>query len=324
MITLEEIVSNPPAYLGTVDYFSNIFKLFSSTDEDWTISQLKSYLSTSSYAGYPYINRGIEVGVYIGVLEIRDEKIYLDTTVDLSSKSLESVLIEGLLNRLRMDGKFTDVFPDGSIYFDVGTESFLLNPSLRPAKYAPVWNMISDIINPNVINVVSRPIEIEKAGYIDCFRSGTAERFELSLSQLKERLAAQELAGREAELFTLEYERNRLDRHDKVSKVAMISDFNVGAGYDIISFDSVHSDNLDRYIEVKSCSDSSLQFYWSENEIETARLKKDNYYLYLVERQKMKNPGYVPYVIQNPYHEINESGLWSQYPSVVKVRKNRV
>ncbi len=68
----------------------------------------------------------------------------------------------------------------------------------------------------------------------------------------------------------------------------------------------------DRFIEVKSIQ--TVLLYWSRNEIDIARIKKDNYYLYhLVDRNKLKNKDYKPIIIQNPYENVFKNQIkWSQ------------
>ena len=60
----------------------------------------------------------------------------------------------------------------------------------------------------------------------------------------------------------------------------------------------------DRLIEVKAVSPIDFRFYWSRNEIETARIHGQNYFLYLVpvskngfDMQKLK-------IIQNPFKKV--------------------
>jgi hypothetical protein len=81
---------------------------------------------------------------------------------------------------------------------------------------------------------------------------------------------------------------------------------NVGAGYDILSFtESANAaGHSDRFIEVKAVSPIDFKFYWSRNEIETARVYGPNYFLYLVpvfkggfDLQKLK-------IIQNPFKRV--------------------
>ena len=59
-----------------------------------------------------------------------------------------------------------------------------------------------------------------------------------------------------------------------------------------------------RFIEVKSYDGETPYFFWSRNEYSVAKRKKDDYWLYLVNRSEMNKTEYVPIMIQNPYEEI--------------------
>ena len=85
----------------------------------------------------------------------------------------------------------------------------------------------------------------------------------------------------------------------------------INAGYDIISFDSLQSKEMDRFIEVKSFS-RKPEFYWSKNELTTSELKRKKYYLYLVDRSKMDNPQYQPIIIQDPYNNVFHNTDWKK------------
>lgn len=132
-------------------------------------------------------------------------------------------------------------------------------------------------------------------------------RKQLSLEQLKKRLEKNSLAGETAELFVVEYERKRLGV-PLGNQVKRISEIDVTAGYDIVSFESEHSTIPDRFIEVKAIS--GLGFYWSKNEYAIARLKSDTYFLYLVDLSKVNQQDYVPQIIQNPAKMVMESENW--------------
>lgn len=62
----------------------------------------------------------------------------------------------------------------------------------------------------------------------------------------------------------------------------------MGAGYDILSFNSATSLSYDRFIEVKSFH-GKPHFYWSSNEKNTSELWGDKYYLYLVDLDLYKH-----------------------------------
>lgn len=134
-----------------------------------------------------------------------------------------------------------------------------------------------------------------------------ARHKQLSLEKLKEQLKNNELAGEKAELFVLEYEKKRLGQ-PLCEKVRRISEIDVSAGYDIVSFDSNKSFESDRFIEVKAVSNAG--FYWSKNEYTIAKLKGDTYYLYLVDLSKTNQQDYSPHIIQNPAMNVMEAEEW--------------
>lgn len=135
-----------------------------------------------------------------------------------------------------------------------------------------------------------------------------------SLEQLKKQLEQQELQGEEAELFVVEYEKRRLAGFAKRDSIKRISVIDVSAGYDILSYEDETSVEFDRFIEVKSFS-GNTHFYWSENEIETAKLYEDRYYIYLIDASMVKMQGYEPTIIKNPATTILASESWIMSPT---------
>lgn len=135
-----------------------------------------------------------------------------------------------------------------------------------------------------------------------------------SLEQLKKQLEQQELQGEEAEQFVVEYEKHRLLQSTKKDSVKRISVIDVSAGYDILSYEDGDSAEYDRFIEVKSFS-GNAHFYWSENEIETAKLYEDRYYIYLIDASMVKRQGYEPTIIKNPATTILASESWIMSPT---------
>lgn len=136
----------------------------------------------------------------------------------------------------------------------------------------------------------------------------------MSLEKLKKQLEDQELQGERAEQFVLLYEKKRLVGHPNLSKIKQISVIDVTAGYDILSYNDVESEKLDRFIEVKSYV-GNPHFYWSQNEIEKARLYEDKYCIYLIDASEVDNPEYEPRIIQNPAANVLESDKWILNPT---------
>lgn len=131
----------------------------------------------------------------------------------------------------------------------------------------------------------------------------------ITLENLKARVSFQEKAGKDAEIFVLNYEKNRLGGHEFQEKIRRISEDFSNAGYDIESFNDMGSVFIDRFIEVKSFS-GEINFYWSQNEVHIAKTLEDKYFLYLVDRNKMSDPSYSPKIIQNPFFKVFESEHW--------------
>jgi len=131
----------------------------------------------------------------------------------------------------------------------------------------------------------------------------------MSLESMKKQLEEQEEQGEKAELYVLEYERNRLAESDNSSQVKRISEIDVSAGYDIVSYDDKNSAVFDRFIEVKSFK-GNVHFYWSKNEIDVAMFLGDKYYIYLINIDEINEPNYIPHIIKNPSVNVLNSEKW--------------
>ncbi len=118
-------------------------------------------------------------------------------------------------------------------------------------------------------------------------------------------------AGETAEIFALEYERLRLQEHPMLEQLRWVATEDTGAGFDLLSFDSLHSVSLDRFIEVKGHS-GDRGFHWSSGEIERARVLGNAYWIYLIDRSQLGNDCYTPEVYQDPYSYFIETNpdLW--------------
>jgi len=136
-----------------------------------------------------------------------------------------------------------------------------------------------------------------------------------TLEELKIQLEDNEKFGVEAELAAMRYELEILKNAHIEKSPERISEYNTSAGYDIVSF--MHIDSLipDKFIEVKSCSDDNLKFYISKNELDVAKNKKNNYYLYLYNRQNQSFR-----IIQNPYNYFIKNEEWAIIPQVYQVK----
>ena len=130
----------------------------------------------------------------------------------------------------------------------------------------------------------------------------------VSEKELYKILEKQRKVGFEAEKETISFEKNRLRdlgvREIIVDKIKRVSEEKTDAGYDIASFDGQKiSLVFDRFIEVKATTGSYPIFYWSENEIENAKAKGEQYFIYLwINFGKLNQRLLTP--IKNPYEKV--------------------
>lgn len=249
----------------------------------------------------------------------------VDTTLDavmplsalnsLATKS-NSDVIEQLatlsINSLVEEG----IFDKNAIGFDAKKGHLTIRRSAFPLAYAAIRNFLT----------MAGALDKEENGEIcvageyesDWTEQLRNRRKKFTLEQLLKQQEEQSKRGLEAEEFVLGIERSRLP--EMARKIKRISDFDVSAGYDIVSFERDDTEHYDRFIEVK-CYIGSPHFYWSENESDVAKIKADKYILCLVDYTRIGEPGYQPTYIRNPYETIFEGDEWLVNAASYRVQK---
>lgn len=112
--------------------------------------------------------------------------------------------------------------------------------------------------------------------------SSVPNRGNFSKEQFEKLQIARWEIGDKGERYVVECEKNRLTkggRSDLAGRIIRVSLVNVGAGYDIQTFDL---DGKERYVEVKTSMGSRLVFEWSSNEFEVAKTQGKRYWIYCV------------------------------------------
>ena len=154
--------------------------------------------------------------------------------------------------------------------------------------------------------------------YEECFETACNKTKRIvSQEELIKKLEQQQIEGEKGELFAVEYENKRFCLSGK--KARRISQIDVAAGYDILSYKDDSSQEYDRYIEVKTYH-GNPHFYWSENERNTSMLLKDKYCLFLVDIDKMSESEYKPIIICDPYNNLSDD-IWITKPQTFYVCK---
>lgn len=236
----------------------------------------------------------------------------LDTLAAKSNGEIIEQLAAMSINRLVEEG----IFDKDATGFDAEKGHLTIKRSAFPLAYAAVRNFLT----------MAGALDKEENGEICVagnFESDWTEqlrnrRKKFTLEQLLKQQEDQSRRGLEAEEFVLGLEKKRLP--ELAHKIKRISDFDVAAGYDIVSYENNETEHYDRFIEVK-CYMGSPHFFWSENESDVARIKADKYILCLVDYLRMGEPGYQPEFIRNPYETIFDSDEWLVNASSYRIQK---
>jgi len=215
-----------------------------------------------------------------------------------------------LFNALDADGVLSILFSHRNIHFDNVSGRFFIKNHLIPFKLHSIRNLLLSLgfFNKYEANdqlIISTRFTLLFERLIE----GLKYKKNLTKQDLKESLELRDKLGLEAELFVLEFENKRLKDHPFAKRIKRISDEDVCAGYDIESFSDSFSVFPNRFIEVKSYSES-ISFFWSRNEVEKAKSLREEYYLYLVDRSKLAEKDYKPKILQDPWSKIMKSDYW--------------
>lgn len=236
----------------------------------------------------------------------------LDTLAAKSNGEIIEQLAAMSINRLVEEG----IFDKDATGFDAEKGHLTIKRSAFPLAYAAVRNFLT----------MAGALDKEENGEIcvagnyesDWTEQLRNRRKKFTLEQLLKHQEDQSRRGLEAEEFVLGLEKKRLP--ELAQKIKRISDFDVAAGYDIVSYENNESEHYDRFVEVK-CYMGSPHFFWSENESDVARIKADKYILCLVDYLRMGEPGYKPEFIRNPYETIFDSDEWLVNASSYRIQK---
>lgn len=290
------------------------------------MSDLRGYCTSNHYTIGQSLTGILKLLEFMRLISVSNGSILVDddffNLIKNNTKHFElSDFTKTLLLTLRNEGAIVDFIIPDAVRLDADEDTIYIKENLIPFGFMGVRNLLISLgfferkllIGSNILAINKDFREFFLTEIINKIKEGSQKRRRKSLKKLKDKLARQELVGKEAELFVLNFERERLSRHPLINNVQRISEAYVNAGYDIESFNDKNSVFIDRFIEVKSCSENVV-FYWSINEVEVAKELSDKYFLYLVDRSKMSLPGYVPKIFQNPFQSIFNNEFWKKQP----------
>lgn len=198
----------------------------------------------------------------------------LDTLAAKSNGEIIEQLAAMSINRLVEEG----IFDKDATGFDAEKGHLTIKRSAFPLAYAAVRNFLT----------MAGALDKEENGEIcvagnyesDWTEQLCNRRKKFTLEQLLKQQEDQSRRGLEAEEFVLGLERKRLP--ELAQKIKRISDFDVAAGYDIVSYESNETEHYDRFIEVK-CYMGSPHFFGLKMSRMLPELKRTNtFYVWLI------------------------------------------
>lgn len=193
-----------------------------------------------------------------------------------------------------------------TLSYDMQVDRFYIDKECIPMRYACIRNLL---ISFDVFERRAAASYYVSAGYVNKATPYIKNKRKMSQAKLQKILEQEAEQGTEGEAFVMEYEKKRLEGREDLDTIKQVSIIDVGAGYDIISYNNIYSTKLDRLIEVKTYR-GKPHFHWSSNEMNEAKLRMDNYYLYLVSYDEMNKEGYHPIIVKNPITYFKDNVEW--------------
>lgn len=306
---LEKILSY--SNLGNKSQILYIISLLSKGD--FTRDDLFKTCSTQEYTYSNSFNGIIALLLWLKVIKEKEVISFKKTFSEINF--IEKFIIL-LFSKLSEEKELHNFINSTNMVYDPELQSICIKNYLIKLKYSSIRNLLiniglleNDILIKNQFVIAREFIKLFTDTIIPLIEKSQIRN--LSFIDFKELHAKQIALGFEAELFVLNYEKKKRANHLKSKNIQIISEIDSSAGYDILSYKSDNSFILDKYIEVKSFSGNE-SFFWSRNEIDVAKIKENEYFLYLVDRTKMNNDGYEPIIIQNPYEHVLNNEQWSK------------
>ena len=296
--------------LGTPKFFWEFFSLFSDGGE-WTTKAVKEHFFNKIIDNKMIFDGCLPLLIHANIISVGvDQKIiivieYQDTM--RSEMLFRQKLLEELLKAFQKDEEFISIFKD--TYYDyLSSKAIVIKRGAFGLAYSNVRRLLQDFYflyphpilnNTLIINPKNKKL----------FENEIADKLRktISLDELKKQLKEQEVHGEEAEIFVVNYEKKRLNNKDGIEWIAP---YDVRAGFDILSFHSQNDSEHNRFIEVKSYTGKKPYFYWTKNEMKKARDIQEDYLVYLVCRDKIKENDYCPIIICNPIENILKNNSW--------------
>lgn len=290
--------------LSAIEYFLNLDGLTVKESIE-SLKLASSSVLKPSEVFMPTINLLSKMG-YIEILE---------KGVSKKKKYNKLTFITDYITFLNNNNILSKIISTENLKLDSDTKRYVINNNSIALTYKSIRNFLINagfLTEPYSNNNLYINVEFEQLTkeFILPLIEAEYEGRGQSPSQFKKSQLKKEENGLEAEMFVMAFEKKRLHKHARINDIQHVALTNVGAGFDILSFSTNESFILDREIEVKSYV-GIPHFYISKNEYDRAKKNQEKYCIYLVDREKFKDEGYNPEIIENPHSNLFQSNKWS-------------
>lgn len=309
---------------GTPNFF---FELLNTIKLNLRVNYTKKDIENLFYNrvidGISIFDGSLELALKIELLVIEEKYLTLNDRILDSLNSINQMkdkFVELLFEALKDDVEFYKIFCSDYLSYDIVNKSLQINNKAFGLKYANFKQLLLDF------DAIKTHPRAELNAFI--INNRYKKKFDQTvLPQIKKRkigveeflnsIEQQQIHGEEAEKFVLKFEYLRLNQKKEINWVA---EYIVNEGYDIASYNNETDVILNRFIEVKSYDGDIPYFFWSRNEYNVAKRKKNEYWLYLINRSKISDINYLPLMIRNPYEAIlNDDINWEKQIDKYKI-----
>lgn len=224
-----------------------------------------------------------------------------------SLNQMTDKFIEYLFRVLKDDNEFHKIFCSDHLSHDIIYKSLQINNRAFGLKYSNFKQLLIDFGAIKKHPTTELKVFIINTRYKKLFDKTILPEIKqrkIGIDEFRKSTEQQQIFGEEAEKFVVEFEYTRLK---SLKEIDWVAEYIINEGYDVSSYDNESDEFPNRFIEVKSYEGDKPYFFWSRNEYSVAKRKKNQYWLYLINRLKMKDKDYIPLMIQNPYESILSS-----------------
>lgn len=312
--------------LGTPNYFYQLLNIVvDSNDTYWTTKDLQQLFFNKVVDGRSVFDGCLFLAFKINLLLLNNEKVEVNSRIinSLNSqKQFSDKFNELLFHYLINDDVVYEIFRSEHLSYDIIFKSTQINNSAFGFKYSSFKQLLIDfeiILNHPTPEINSYILNQRYKKLFDKTILPEIKKRKIGIDEFNKQMQQQQIHGEEAEKFVVAFEYRRLNERKKIDWLA---EYIVNAGYDVLSYDDESDKEYNRFIEVKSFDGDIPYFFWSRNEYQVARLKKNEYWLYLVNRGKLLDNDYEPLMIQNPFVNVLNNDNWNKQIDKYKIELN--